>query len=838
MIRFIAFWAGLTLSFWTIAQRDSITFTTQKDTLNVNQNEDFKSKVTYKAKDSIIFEVDRKIIHLYKNVVVNYEDLELKSDYVLINYGENTVIAEGLPDSTGKIQGKPQMKDGDQVYYADKIIYNFKTRRGKVYQVRTQLDQDQFIQAEALKRSNEANGVYYIKNGKFTTCNAAQPHYYFLSKKMKVIPNDKVVTGPVQAHIEDVPLPIILPFGYFPNKPGGKSGILFPMYGESVQRGFFLRDGGYYFAISPKMDAAIRGDVYSKGGFGLRATTNYKIIQKLDGSFTADYQYVPKSKPEDIIQANEFKSFTVRWSHSQPLSPTARFTANVNAGTTNYNQTANNPEVNLVNTLQSSVSFSKSWTGKPYSFSANLTHSQNNATKNVTLGIPDINFSHSRINPFKSKNSVKSHWYDNIGIAYNATLRNQISGPDSIVFSSRSPRLFQHGVNHTIPIDANFKIFKYLTFTPTFTYQERWYTQQFIHSFDSVANTVVIDTLRGFYMLRSFNTGVSLNTALYGTKLFQKGRLMGIRHVILPNLSFNIVPDYSNSFWNYYGRYKNTAGVEVKYPKYNGIFGTVSSGRQQNISFNLNNTLDIKVKQKVLQNNETTYKPKNIPILEGFSVSGTYNLAADSLRLSPIAAAARTRILNVINLAANANFDPYQSDTSGRIRYNRLEISQWGWQKGRVARLVNAGLAVGIALSADLFKNKGNSTINTEAQYFYTTRYVDFDVAWTFTANYTLQYTQPGAPYTSNVSHQLNFSGDINLTPKWKIVGNSGFDFTQKRLSYTNLSFVRDLHCWELRFNWIPLGIYQSYTLEFNIKSSLLRDVKISRKRNWLDNYR
>lgn len=828
----------LVLPFVIHAQKDSIEFSTKKDTLKVSNDDDFKTKVTYKAKDSIIFDVERKTIHLYKQVVVKYDDLELKSDFVVINYGENTVTAEGMADSTGKIQGKPEMKDGDQTYYADKIIYNFKTRRGKVYKVRTQLDQDQFIQAEALKRSNEKNGIYYIQNGKFTTCSAPEPHYYFLSKKMKVIPDDKIVTGPVQAHIEDIPLPFVLPFGYFPNKPGGKSGILFPTYGESVQRGFFLRDGGYYFAISPKIDASIRGDVYSKGGFGLRGTTNYKIIQKLDGSFTADYQYVPKSKPEDPVQTGEFKSFTVRWNHSQPFSPTARFTANVNAGTTNYNQTANNPEVNLVNTLQSSVSFTKSWTGKPYSFSANLTHSQNNATKNVTLGLPDINFSHSRINPFKSKNSVKSHWYDNIGIAYNTTLRNQISGPDSVVFSPRAPRLFQHGVNHSIPVDANFKIFKYFTLNPNFSYQERWYTQQFIQTFDSTQNKVLTDTLRGFYMLRSFNTGISLNTTLYGTKLFQKGRLMGIRHVVFPSVSFTLSPDYSNSFWNYYGRYKNAAGTEVKYPKYNGIFGTVSSGRQQNLNFNLNNALDIKVKQKTIQNNDTTYKPKNIPILESLSMGASYNFAADSLNLSLISTAARTRVLNIINLAANANFDAYKADSSGRIRYNKLELENFGWQKGRIARLINAGLAVGIALNADIFKGKNKNTVNTEAQYFYTTRYVDFDVPWTFTANYTMQYTQPGAPYTSRVTHQLNFSGDINLTPKWKIAGNSGFDFNAKRLSYTNISFIRDLHCWELRFNWIPLGIYQSYTLEFNIKSSLLRDVKVSRKRNWLDNYR
>jgi hypothetical protein len=240
----------------------------------------------------------------------------------------------------------------------------------------------------------------------------------------------------------------------------------------------------------------------------------------------------------------------------------------------------------------------------------------------------------------------------------------------------------------------------------------------------------------------------------------------------------------------------------------------------------------------MIQNGDTTYKPKNIPLLESLSMGASYNFAADSLRLSPIGTSARTRVLNILNLAANANFDPYQADTSGRIRYNKLEIENFGWQKGKIARLVNAGLAVGIALNADIFKGNNKSELNTEAQYFYTTRYVDFDVPWTFTANYTMQYTQAGAPYTSRVTHQLNFSGDISLTPKWKIAGNSGFDFNAKKLSYTNISFIRDLHCWELRFNWIPLGIYQSYTLEFNIKSSLLRDVKVSRKRNWLDNYR
>lgn len=803
-----------------------------KDTLKISKKEDgaLNSKVKYTAKDSIRFDVISKKVYLYGNASIHYEAIDLKAGFITIDWNDNTVYAEPLPDSTGKLTGKPVFTDDNGSFNAQSMKYNFTTKKGKISSVITK-EGEGYIHGEVVKKYK--NNDFFIKNGKYTTCDLDTPHYYIASGKLKVMPNDKVITGPAYLIIEKIPTPFAIPFGYFPNKKGQSSGIIIPTYGESTYLGFFLKNGGYYLGISDHLDLALKADIYSKGSWGGGASSNYAKRYKYRGAFSFNYNFIKNGEPElPGYQIN--KDFFINWSHSQDpkAHPNSLFTANVNAGSnTFYTHSLSNTNNYLTNTFQSAISYSKTWPGKPFNLSLSARHNQNTLNKQISITLPEATFNVNRINFFKSKiQSPEQKWYEKIGASYVINARNSIQATDSTLFKETF-RQFQNGLRQSMPISTSFKLLKFFSLSPSVNFNSSSYLQSIRKHWDNQRGGVVIDTVKKFSTSLDYSVNASLFTRIYGMFQFKKGNLIAIRHVISPSVQFSYHPDFSKPSFGYY-RYvrTNLKGDSAKYFIYEGsIFGGPPTGKAGIVSFSLDNLLDLKLKNK----KDTISGTKKIKIFENLSFNSSYNMAADSLKWSNITMNGRTTLFNKVYLNFSGTFDPYTTDQAGN-KINKFEIKE----HKRLARLTDAGLSFSFNLnpSAGIPKqsNKGSEqelkqiNMNPDA-------YIDFNIPWTLNMNYNILYTKPNYQ-KSIISQTLSFSGDVSLTPKWKIGFNSGYDFINKDFSYSSINIYRDLHCWEMHFNWIPFGFRQSYNFQINVKSSMLQDLKLVRRRDWSEN--
>lgn len=784
------------------------------------------SEVAYSAKDSIRFDVKTKMVYLFGEAEINYEQIVLKAEYIEVDQETKEVFARGVVDSTGKLIGKPVFSEGKEEFEAQTMRYNFDTKKGRITEVITS-EGDGHLHGEVVKKSPE--DFYYIKQGGYTTCDQDVPHFIIAAKKLKVIPNDKIVSGPAYLSIEGVPTPLVLPFGFFPNKSGRKSGVLLPEYGESPTQGFFLRNGGYYFALGETIDLAVRGDVYTGGSYGVRLNSAYKKRYKYNGNIELSHNSLRNSDPEfpDYSVQN---NFFVKWRHTQDpkARPSTSFSANVNAGTStafNNSLTTNTGDF-LRNTFTSSIAFQKTWPGKPFSFNANLSHNQNTLTKQVNVTLPQIAFSVNRIYPFRRKEAVgKQRWYEKIGMSYQLRAENRISAIDSTFFTQKTLNSMQNGISHSIPIQTSFKAFKYFTISPSANYNERWFFQKVNRTWDNELQEDLTDTLTGFFSNRDFNAGINMNTTIYGLLPFKKGAIAGIRHVMNPRVGFTWRPKMGSDETVYAG--PNAASVTYSRDQlsFYGRPPTVNSG---NITFGINNNLEVKIRTPKDTINET----KKIKILEAFSISGSYNIFADSLNLSDIVFAGRTRILERFNINFSWNMTPYVTDSTGR-RFNRFRINE----SKELLHLTRASVAVSFNLNGKSKSQPKTSNRATEEELAMIQAnpqaFIDFDVPWNAFISYNLSYN--GFATTNKVTQTLQFSGDLSITKKWKVGFSSGYDFVNKDLTQTNLSIYRDLHCWEFKFNWVPFGTLQSWTLDLNVKSPVLQDLKLTRRRDWYD---
>lgn len=847
---------------------------------SLKANTDIKSTINYKAEDSIVFDITNSTLFMFKKGDLKYEDIGLKSDSIAVNWETNILYAKGLMDSTGKITGQPTLTESESEYSAKEIAYNFKTQRGKVKFVRTQME-DGYIIADVLKK--DGNETYYIKDGKFTTCDLDHPHFYIKSKKLKVIPGDKIISGPLMLYIEDFPLPIVVPFGFFPNQSGKRSGVVFPTYGESADRGFFLRDGGYYFAVSDYMDFQVTGDIFSKGGYRLALSSNYNKRYKYFGSVGIEYG-VQKFGEKGDPDYNATQNFFVRWNdHQQTITPHLKLTANVQAGTSGYlsNNSYNEREY-LTNTLKSNITFNKTFANSPWNAVLNLDHSQNTQTKQIQLGLPNLVVSRSRFFPFKSNKGVsKNAWYEKIGLNYTANLQNSIATPDSFLagFLLR-PKLSQNlltpilsdgdtigfdttqvyanqyiknGIVQRIPITTNLNLAKYINLSPSINYNEYWYFNTVEKIYNSAEGKTEDVYLPGFATARDFNASVNASTRLYGIYEFSNERKTHIRHTVLPSLSYTYQPDFGDSIWGYYRTVQSDSlGNTLKYSRFErGIFGGPSNGERQTVNFTLNNQFEMKrlkqedeiEKEKGQDTTSANGPEKKIDpwvrskLIDNIGVSTNYNFAADSMNLAPFNFNARTSFANnLISFQSSAVLDPYKVDINGR-RYNEYLLAT----SGRLGRLTSFNFAVTASLRSK--KRVGevkaaNQVPEDEMAHvlYYRDLYVDFSVPWTLNLNYNLRYTNSGI--NRDTTQTLNLTGDFNLTPKWKLGYTTGYDFSNRDFSYTSLTIYRDLHCWEMSVNWIPFGARKSYNFSINVKSATLKDLKLTRRRDWQDRFR
>lgn len=824
-------------------QPDTISTT---DTSKKPKKKPIEDPIFYVANDSLNYSIDGKKVFLYGDAKVNYQKLELKAQYIEFDMNKKEVFAKGLPDSTGKIIGRPIFKEGSQTFEMDDIHYNFDTKRAKITGVITE-ESGGYMHGKVTKKME--NNVVNISGGKYTTCDQVHPHFYIAISKGKVIPNDKIISGPAHLVIEDVPLPLGIPFGFFPNTRKRASGIILPEYGEENNRGIYLKHMGFYFGISDYFDLKLSGDIYSKGSWALSADTRYKRRYKYSGTFGVNVSTNILGE-KGLPDYNKQNTYQIRWNHSQDpkAHPNSTFQANVTFGSSNHNK-YNSTNINnyLTNTITSSISYSKVFVGTPFTFSTSLNHSQNNITKEVNLGFPKVSFNMSRIYPFKKKSSIgKPKWYEKIGLSLSSSLDNRVTVMEDNLFKPSVIDSMKNGMKHDIPISTSFNILKYITVSPSVSYSEYWYTKTIHKSWNEDSLRVDMDTISGFKRGYQYSSGISMSTKLYGMFNFgNKYAIQAIRHVVTPSVSLSYRPDFSDPSYGFFKPYQvNKDGKMSSYSIFEqGIYGGPSGGKSGMVSFSLSNNLEMKVRSS----QDTVTNTKKIKLLESFGASTSYNLLADSLNWSDIAVNARTNLFEKVNVSFSGAFSLYALDEKGKIRKDFQHSVN-----GQFARFTRASIGVDFSLNSkkgkeDAKDNEAQAasppmgTYGSDTEFgqslgtdYANLQYVDFNVPWNLRVNYSFSYSKPA--YERSITQTLGFSGDINLTPKWKIGFSSGYDFKNKKLTTTSFNFYRDLHCWEMRLSFIPIGFRKSYSFQINIKSSILQDIKWNKRDHFLDN--
>jgi len=838
-----------------VLQRDTlgvVTHTVISDTTG-SKTEKYRleAKVDYQANDSIIFDIQDQKAFLYGNAEITYEKTNLKAAYIEIDFSSSTLYATFLLDSLKKEIGAPVFTEGEQSFTSREMHYNFDTKKGLIKGVMTKQGEG-YIHGTTVKRLPDE--VVNIKSGSYTTCDLPHPHFEMRFNKAKIIPDNKVVTGPAWMVIEDVPIPLAIPFGLFPIFRGRTSGIIIPTYGESANRGFFLENGGYYWGISDYFDLTLRGDIYTRGSWAVKPTVNYKKRYKYGGSVNFSYA-INKFGDLGTPEFRKDRSFAIRWSHYQdPKSMlNSSFSANVNIVSNSYN--VYNPVSTqdfLTNTFQSSISYQKTWAGK-YHLTTSLNHSQNINNHTVDLTLPSVMFTIDRFYPLRSRNRVgKIKWYENISVSYAMTAQNNISTTDSLLFKPGTFNLFKNGIRHSIPVSSSVRVLKYFNLTNSFNYTGRWYSQKIeklwvndtiITGQDTTFGHQVNDTIYGFQAVHEFNFTSSLTTKLYGLIQFKKGPIRGIRHVLTPSVSLTLRPDFGSEklgYWKYV--YTNSAGTDsTHYSVYaNSLYGTPPDGRSGNVFFNLANNLEIKVRSR----KDTLTGTKKITLIDYFAISTSYDLAKDSLQWAPVSMTGRTTLFKVFDIQFAGTWDLYAINDSTGARINTFQ-----WKKNhKLLRFNNTSwdFSLGWNISSKAKKTPPPPEPTTpggqaELEQILSEpgEFINWNNPWNLHVSYHLRLLRQYATTTHSVQNSvvqtLSFSGDVNITPKWKIGFMSGYDFENGGLSYTSVSFYRDLHCWEMRFNWIPIGIQKSWNFSINAKAPLLQEMKLQKKKDFRD---
>jgi lipopolysaccharide assembly outer membrane protein LptD (OstA) len=803
------------------------------------------------ARDSIVQDLANRKAYLYGEAVVTYGNIKLEAAYIEMDFSTNTVFAKGVEDSTGKIIGVPVFTEDGTAFKAQTMTYDFTTQKGIIKDVTTE-DGEGYLYGEKVKKLND-NTVNML-HGSYTTCNIeGHPHFAFRFKKSKVIPDDKIVTGPAYMEIEGIPTPLAIPYGFFPNKSGQTSGIIIPTYGESANRGFYLENGGYYWAINDYMDFQVTGDIYSRGSWAIKPRFRYKKRYKYSGSIELGYaQNIVGYKGEpDYSKSTDFR---IKWIHRQDpkARPHSTFTSNVNIISGNYAK-YNVTDLNtyLSNEFQSSVAYQTSWAGK-YFLTLNGSMRQNTKTHQVNINLPELTFTVNQFYPLK-KQGGKRRFYEDLSMSYSVNAKNTITTADSILFEPGTlQKYMQNGAIHRIPISLPVKILKYFNLSTSVNLTDRMYSQSIRQSWsedtliagtDTIVGYVKTDTVQGFRNAFDFNLNSTLTTRVFGMLNFKKGPLRAIRHVLTPSIGFTYTPDFGTSNFGYYGTYINGDGIEIKYSKFHGngyksLYGTPPGERSGRINVSFGNNLEIKVRSR----KDTITGMKKIKLLENLTFSGSYDLARDSLKMSLLTVTGRTTLWKNFSIQYASLWDPYVLDSAGY----RTNTYEWTANR-RLFRLDNTrwNLSLNYKIGdKDLHKKKEPKDASEEEMIEIEgnpDNYVDWDIPWSLNIRYSFAYTNK-IDYINyirlpekKIVQTLGLSGQLNITPKWKFTFNTGWDFTNNALSYTSINIYRDLHCWEMRFSWVPIGPRQSWNFSINVKASILQDLKLNRKKDFRD---
>ena len=859
-------------------ESDSLLSLMQVDTTANNemdstiQKSEIETTINYSAKDSIFYDLKSQKIKLYGNSKIDYGEINLEAYEILVDWNDKTLDANYLTDSTGKKIGKPIFSEGNQSYETDKITYNFDSRKAKIKGIVTQLD-DAYMQGEDVKKNEEDE--LFISHAMYTTCNLEEPHFHISSGKIKVIPGKKVVSGPFHLKFGDVPTPLGFIFGMFPQPKKKVSGLIMPNYGEEKRRGFYLRDGGYYFAVNDHIDLRLTGDVYSKGSYGMTLGSSYKKRYSYSGNLRFNYN---KSKLGDFENPSTSNDFSFSWSHTPDAKgKSSRFSSSVNFQTNSYNQNKNlvysdfNESINAQ--FNSNISYTKTFKGSPFNLSANLRHSQNVQTKKVNLTLPDVSYNMSRIYPFKNLGKLGKTALGKISISHrfngkieltNGSVGNSLSGLNILNSSNNFSEQIDFnmdnlnsiidrskiGGKHTIPISTSFNLLKYFTVSPSVNYNEIWYFKKLSYNYNELEDGIEIDTTNSFQRAWSYSSAFALSTRIYGTVFFKKGKIKAIRHVISPEISMSFSPDFTKPKFGYYENVQiNSEGDTKLLSKYeNFLFGSPRIGSSASMNFYIGNNLEMKVVDK----NDTISGTRKIKIFDNLSFSSSYNFLADSFRLAPVRFSTRTSFFKrLINLSVSGNIDPYtfkldsiSENSSGIKNVYQRRVDELAYKNNQgIGSLAYINMSLGFRFSAKDFRSEDDeekdSSFGTREEIDYINsniaEYIDFNVPWSINASYNLNRRKLGFR-DPTITQTLTFSGDVSISEKTKISFRSGYDFKFKMLTQTSINATRDLHCWRINFSWVPFGRFQSYNLSINAVSALLQDLKLEKRSRFFDN--
>ncbi|SDS07735.1 LPS assembly outer membrane protein LptD (organic solvent tolerance protein OstA) [Polaribacter sp. KT25b] len=837
-------------------KKDSL-FNVKKDSLllknidtismdSLKPKETIEDMITHIAKDYTIQNAKEKTVTLYNEANITYTDIDLKAGIIVIDYKKNTLFAKGIKDSTGYVQ-RPVFKQGNEESEQDSMIYNFKTKRALIYGLKTKQG-EMFTYGEKTKRVNDS--TVYIRNIRFTTSDKKVPDYYIATDKAKLVPGKKIIVGVSNLVLADVPTPLFLPFAYFPMTETSVSGFLIPSFDTgSSDRGIGFQNGGYYFAMSDYADLTVLGDVYSNGTWGARVTSNYKKRYRFNGTFSFNYENIITGIRgfDDYSKAN---NFNIRWSHNQDAkaSPNSRFTASVNLGSSSFfKESLNQYNVSQSqnNTFNSSINYSKTFVDTPFNMAITASHQQNTNTESITMTLPSVSLNMNRLYPFAGKDGIKKTPIQKLGFNYNMLGQYLINTTDDEFFTSKMFETARAGMQHKTSTNTNIKAFKYFTLSPSANYEETWQFDYINKEYDVTDNVVVTDTLRGFKTYREYNMGVSLSTNIYGTFNFTKGRLKAIRHTFRPSISYSYRPDFKDKYIKEVQQSALATDL-LEYTVFDqGIYGAPSSGLSNSIGISLNNVLEAKVAPKDPDSDEEDEK---ITLLNNLNFSSSYNIAADSLRWSTVSFSAGTRLFkDKLALNFNGSLDPYQVNDDG-VRIDKFNPN--------IFRLTNANLTANYSISSkDLSKNEkdnpndnknGNGANNptdtmganidptnpqgrrenSQQNKTSKTELYQSTIPWSINLVYSANYSNNGVDPGSIGIHTLGFSGNLELSPKWKVGYSSGYDVKNGAFSFSRFNFTRDLDSWQFNFNWVPFGSVSSYTFFIGVKSSTLSDLK------------
>lgn len=871
-----------TITETVIADDDSIENDRRGMTRINREKVDIDNSVTFSAKDSVIL-LGNKLAYLFGDGEVEYGSFKLNADEIKMVMDSTTVYANGRVDSVGELQGKPVFQDGGDTYESKTMSYNFKNQRGYITDIITEQGEGYLTGGRSKKM---ADGSFFAEDAMYTTCDEHEhPHFYIKLTRGKMRPGKDVVSSAAYMVVADVPLPIALPFGYFPFSKEYSSGIIFPTFGDDYNRGFYARNGGYYFAFSDYVDLALTGEIYTKGSWGVTGRSSYKKRYKYNGSFNISYLttvYGDKGLPDYSKQNN----FQVVWNHSMDTksNPNMSFSASVNFTTSGYTRNDLNSYYNsnsfTENTKSSTVNMTYRFPGTKWAASASMNISQRTQDSTLAVSFPNLNVTLSQVAPFKRKKAAGAEkWYEKIKLSYSGQFQNSLTAKQNVFFQKSLIKDWRNGLRHSVPVSATFSVLKYINLSPSLSMTDRMYTSKIKREWDPNASAEVLDTCYGFYNIFDFSASLSADTKLYGfykPMKFLGDKVQMIRHVLTPSLSYNYTPDFSAPMWGAWGQlnYVNNAGQQVnkKYSYFqHGVFGAPGQGMSSSVSLSLSNNVEMKVKS-----DSDSTGVKKVSLIENLSLSQSYNFAADSMNWSNLNTSILLRLTKSFNLNLSATWDPYTYalNSSGQpVRVNKTRLQA---HKG-LYKLTSTGTSFSYTFNNSTFKKKDkkdtkdkrngrtdgdeedyddededrsladmaptrrNRGRNEEQKQNDADGYTPWECPWSLTFNYSINYSGLGKfnyekmDYDGKFTQNLSVSGNIRPTKNWNFSMSCSYDFQAKKIAYMNCNISRDMHCFTMTCSIIPVGVYKSFNFNVAVKSSLLSDLKYDKQSSRLN---